>query len=380
MMNINWNPAINTTLMHHEGVYKKIEKRVPGAPFSFSEPSEFRMFPPAENLGNGRVILRYYAPDAKSVAVVGGGGSFPGTHPMTKDEDGYWSVTVTTTPGIHVHRYLVDGVTVLSSSMPLVFAAAEPANAFECVDEDCAWYLQQDVPHGDLRMEYYRSSYTGRWKVAWVYTPAGYDESTEDYPVLYLQHGAGEDETGWIDMGKAHLILDNMIAAGECEKMICVMNSGWSYREDDERSMMSGGFEQELVHDCIPFIEGKYRVRRDRLSRAMAGLSMGSSQSQRIVYHNPELFAYLGVIIGGFGQRWLGDDQKYLEDYDFLKKNLKLLFSSNGEQEDFCEASRAQIRKLQENGVPAVFYSTPGYHELTVCRKSLREFLPRLFR
>jgi len=287
---------------------------------------------------------------------------------------------VTVTPGIHVHRYRVDGVMVINPVMPLFFAAGEPVNAFECVDESCGWYLLQDVPHGDLRMEYYRSSYTGRTKVCWVYTPAGYDEGCEEYPVLYLQHGAGENETGWIDMGKIDNILDNQIAAGECEKMIVVMNSGWAFREEDPWTMV-GGFDKELVQDCIPFIEGKYRIRKDRDSRAMAGLSMGSAQSQHIVYHHPELFSYLGIIIGGFGTRWLGEDQKFVEDPEFLKRNLKLLFSSNGEQEDWCEASRAQIEKLQQAGMSqAVFYSTPGYHDLTVCRKSIREFLPRLFR
>jgi len=377
-MNFYNNEALRATLMNHDGQYQKHLPLPPGVS-RFSTPREFVMQQPAENLGDGRVRLSYYNPDAKSVSVVGNGGSFQGEYPMEKDELGYWTVTVKVADGLHLMRYRVNGALINDASLPLYYGAGEPRNGFECVDDSCAWYLMQDVPHGDLRMEYYRSSYTGRWKIAWIYTPSGYDACTDDYPVLYLQHGMGEDETGWIDLGKINLILDNMIAAGECEKMIVVMTSGFAYREGEQFTMV-GGFEEELIHDLMPFVEDKYRIRAERDSRAIAGLSMGSAQSQHIAYAHPDLFAYLGVIIGGFGTRWLREDQKFVDDVEFMKQ-FKLLFSSNGEQEDFCEASRAQIRQLNDAGMSqAVFFSTPGYHDLTTCRKSIREMLPLLFR
>jgi enterochelin esterase-like enzyme len=266
--------------------------------------------------------------------------------------------------------------------MPYCFCAGEPANFLETVGEDSAWYLMQDVPHGDLRMEYYRSSWTGRWKVCWIYTPAGYEENTDEkYPVLYLQHGAGEDETGWIDMGRTNLILDNMIAAGECEKMLVVMNSGWSFRDEADNAAGISGFEQELLDDCIPFVESHYRVKTDRENRAMAGLSMGSFQAQRIVLGHLDRFAWLGAIITWLDPSRQGDAAAVLDDIPLLNEKLKVFFASNGDHEAQAPQTREAIRALSEKGYKnAVYYEYPGYHELTVCRYSLRAFLPYLFR
>jgi len=384
MKNIINNQTINSTLLYFNPAFKR---RVPMPPLKPGErrpplesPAAFKMLQPCKNLGGGRVMLTYYNPDATTVEVVGGGGSMPGTYPMTKDADGYWTVEFEATPGIHVHRYRVDGAIVLNPVMPFAFCAGEPANIFEAVDDSCDLYLIKDVPHGDLRMEYYRSSYTGRWKACWVYTPAGYEQNpNKTYPVLYLQHGAGEDETGWLDMGKANYILDNMIAEKSCEEMLVVMNSGWAIKPGEERTM-TGGFADELMNDCIPFIESKYRVKADREARAIAGLSMGAAQAQLIAFENIDKFAYAGLIIGRFSPDRLGKGAALLEDIPALNKKLRLLFASNGEQEPGCEENRAAIEDLKAKGLDgAVFYSCPGYHELTVCRNSLREFLPRLF-
>ena len=379
------NQTINSTLLHFAPAF---QRRVPAPPpqggrrFGFSMPETFKMLEPCKNLGGGRVRLTYYNPDAKSVSVFGIGGSMPGEYPMEKDEDGYWTVEFDATPGIHVHRYRVDGVVTYNPMMPFAFSTQEPCNIFEAVDESCGWYLMQDVPHGDLRMEYYRSSYTGRWKVSWIYTPPGYEEHPEKtYPVLYLQHGAGEDETGWIDMGKVNYILDNMIAEGKCEEMLVVMNSGFAFLPGEAMGIDGGGFEQELLEDCIPMIEEKYRVKTDRESRAIAGLSMGSFQAQKIGLTHLDRFASIGVIIGGVNQARLGYAAKAFEDLTKLNSQLKVFFASNGEQEPNCESNREQMKALYEGGLTnSVFYSCPGYHELTVCRNSLREFLPMLFK
>ena len=376
------NQTINSTLTYFAPCFQVQKPRPAGRPFSFKLTETFRMVEPCKNLGGGRVRLTYYDPEAEHVSVVGGGGSFAGEFPMTKDEQGYWTVEVETTPGIHVHRYLVDGALVLNDQMPLVYCAQEPANAFECVDEDCGWYLLQDVPHGDLRMEYYRSSHTGRWKVCWVYCPPGYDENPDKkYPVLYLQHGAGEDETGWIDMGKMNYILDNQIASGETQEMLVVMNYGFALREDETPALRSPGFETELLKDCMPLIEEKYRIRTDRESRAMAGLSMGSAQSQSIVLNHLDLFAYLGVIIGGIGSAPIGVQAEALKDPAALGRRLKVFYACNGAEEPGCRASHEAMEKMIEEGLSTGRHDVfEGYHELTVCRKGLRAFLPLLFR
>ena len=376
------NQTINSTLTYFAPSFQVKEPRPEGRPFSFKLTETFRMVEPCKNLGNGRVRLTYYNPEAKNVSVVGAGGSFAGTYPMVKDELGYWTAEVETAPGIHVHRYLVDGALVLNDQMPLVYCAQEPANAFECVDEDCGWYLLQDVPHGDLRMEYFRSSHTGRWKVCWVYCPPGYDENPDkEYPVLYLQHGAGESETGWIDMGKMNYILDNQIAAGETKEMLVVMNYGFSLREDETMAGRSPGFETELLKDCIPMIEEKYRVKTDRESRAMAGLSMGSAQSQRIVLNHLDKFAYLGVIIGGLGNAPISVQAEALGNPEELGKALKVFYACNGDQEPGCAASHEAMEQLIAGGLRCGRHDIfEGYHELTVCRKGLRAFLPLLFR
>ena len=380
------NQAVNSTLLYFAPNFtRRTPRPAPEAGgrrrFGFSQPKTYTQLVPAKTLPDGKTRITYYNPDASTVEVRGLGGSMPDVYPMTKDADGYWSADLDLAPGVHVHRYYVDGVCVSNPQMPYCFSCGEPANFFETVGEDSAWYLMQDVPHGDLRIEYYRSSVTGRWKACWVYTPARYEQNPErSYPVLYLQHGAGEDETGWIDMGKMNLIMDNMIAAGECKDMLVVMNSGWSFASEEANAANQSGFAQELLNDCIPFIEDHYRVKTDRENRAMAGLSMGSFQAQQIVLGNLDKFAYLGAIITWLDSQRQGEAGKVLEDIPTLNEKLKVFFASNGSHEPQAPASRARIEALTEAGYKhAVYCEYPGYHELTVCRESLRSFLPMLF-
>jgi len=376
------NQSINSSLLHFDPVFKRRDPNPRPMGFRMAPPEKFTMLSPCKNLGNNTVRLTYYNPTAKNVEVFWIGGSMPDSYPMTRDEQGYWTVDLTLAPGIHVHRYRVDGTVVINPEMPFCYSCGEPANYFETVDDECDFYMLKDVPHGDLRLEYYRSSYTGRWKACWVYTPPSYESSPDrDYPVLYLQHGAGEDETGWIDMGRANYIADNLIAEGKCEEMLIVMNAGFSFHEED--GYRESGFTQELVKDCVPFIEGKYRCKTDRDNRAVAGLSMGSSQAQQIAYEYPELFAYCGVIIGWFIPA-TAQGEKYaplFEDIEAMNAKYKVFFGSNGEQEDFYPGASAAFKDLIARGMTnAFYYSCPGFHELTVCRKSLRVFLPMLFK
>lgn len=380
------NQAVNSTLLYFA---PNFTRRKPASPpeaggrrrFGFSLPKTYTQLSPAKTLPDGKTRVTYYNPDAHEVFICGIGGSMPGRYPMTRDEDGYWTADLDLAPGVHVHRYLVDGATVSNPQMPYCFSCGEPANFFETVGEDSDWYLMQDVPHGDLRMEFYRSSWTGRWKACWIYTPPGYEENQDEtYPVLYLQHGAGEDETGWIDMGRVNLILDNLIAEGACKKMLVVMNSGWSFRDEADNAANRSGFAQELLEDCIPFVESHYRAKTDRENRAMAGLSMGSFQAQQIVLGNLDRFAYLGAIITWLDPVRQGAASAVLDDIPTLNEKLRVFFASNGDQEPQAPETRARIAALTAAGYRnARYFEFPGYHELTVCRESLRMFLPLLF-
>ena len=384
------NQAINSSLLYFAPNFAPVEPENPDPDirkrFKFVIPQYYKMLEPARTLPNGKTRITYYNPDAKEVYVTGPSGALKGSmdkkYYLTKDEQGYWTGELDVAPGVHVHRTFADGTEVYNYAMPFAFSRGEPANFFETVDENSGWYLMQDVPHGDLRMELYRSTHNGRWKCAWVYTPAGYEQNTDkSYPVLYLQHGAGENETGWIDLGKANLILDNMIAAGECKEMLVVMNSGWSYKDEQENETELDGFAEELIENCIPHIESKYRVLPGRENRALAGLSMGSFQAQRTVLTHLDEFAYLGAFITWIEERRLRKEAfEALHNIPLLNEKLKLFFATNGDKEYQAPETEARIRELQEAGFEhAIFRAFPGYHEITVCRESLRAFLPLLF-
>jgi len=372
------NQALNSQLLVFEPMIPIVSKD----PMASRQAPTVTMKPAVYARANGDMEFNFLAPDAESVILVGPGGSFSGEYPMKKDDLGYFSTVVSgITPGIHVHWYLVDGVKCTNRHAPYSYSGGEPLNFFEVPDPKEDFYLMKNVPHGDLRMEYYRSSYSGRVKTCWVYTPPGYDASPEkDYPVLYLQHGAGEDETGWIDMGKANLILDNLLAEDKAKEMLIVMNYGFdtSGKKPEEGITAQSIFASELLNDCIPYIESKYRIKPGRENRAMAGLSMGSFQSVYIVLHHLDLFAYLGVIIGGFNLDRAGLPELATK-LPWLNDQLRVVFCSNGEQEPSCEANRAYMAKMAQGGLKNIFYSCPGYHELTVCRNSLVRFLPLLF-
>lgn len=335
-----------------------------------------------EVLPNGDVRFSYYAPDAKSVQVAGVGGGFTNERrDLTKGEDGWWQGVVSgIEPGFHYHDYFVDGTRALNPYAPYGYGCGRVINYFELPDRYSNFYLYQDVPHGTVRMNYYYSSVTGRMRNCWVYTPPGYETSDKRYPVLYLQHGAGESETGWLWHGKINHIADNLIANGGCEELIIVMNDGYAFPKDcTDPTRVQGAIGEVLVQDCIPFIDGKYRTKADRHNRAMAGLSMGGGQSQRVVFANPDLFANLGV----FSMWYMFDEATLarMEDPAAFNADFDLLFYGAGEQESpMCEGNREMLHELREKGINNVYYTAPGYHDWTVWRYCAREFLSRLFK
>jgi len=374
---IRTNPITDSTLLRFDpdGLELHRSRNLEPAPVVVHRPA-------VEHLSDGSIRLRAYAPEAKEAVVVGGGGNLPGEYPMEQEGDGWWAAILPPRPaGLYPHRYRIDGTLVTNPLVPYVFGAGEPVNFIEAVDDSSLFYALTDVPHGDLRMELYPSPSTGGWRNCWVYAPPGYDASDESYPVLYLQHGAGENETGWIDQGKVNFILDNLLAQQACVPMLVVMNCGYCFEPGVIPELFPGDFNKVLVEECIPFIESKYRVIADREHRAMAGLSMGSAQAQDAVYSHLDTFAWCGVIIGSFFKARFGVDHTALfEDMDALARQLRLLFVSNGSEEAAVEGNIAAVKELRAQGLNATYRSYPGYHELGVCRKSLRDLLPLLFR
>lgn len=333
---------------------------------------------------NGDVTFSFFAPGAKCVQVAGTGGGFPNDRiDMTKDDKGWWHVTVSgIDSGFHYHDYFVDGTRTLNPHAPYGYGCDRVINFFELPDKYSSFYLLQDVPHGTARMDYYKSEITGKFRNCWVYTPPGYETSPDKrYPVLYLQHGGGESETGWLWQGKINHIADNLIADGACRELIIVMNSGYATarKSDNPVNPLMGSVEDVLVKDCIPFIDMKYRTVSDRRYRAMAGLSMGGAQTQRTVFKYPQAFANAGIF-SMYIDTMSEETKRRFSDPTGFNADFDLFFLSAGEYEHCCGVNRQLTHELRSKGFNCVFYSVPGYHDWPVWRYHAREFLTRLWR
>ena len=251
----------------------------------------------------------------------------------------------------------------------------------------------QDVPHGEVRIVYYYSKVDESWRPLMVYTPAGYNESKQYYPVVYIQHGGGEDHRGWMEQGRAAQIMDNLIAAGKAVPMIVVSSNS---NVHSRNGGMGGGyswqgmqtFRSELIENVIPFVEKTYRVKMDRKNRAMCGLSMGGGQSFYIGLRDPEVFANVGVfstgMFGGIQGASSFDLEKevpgMLTDTKTFNSLFDIFFLSCGEQDPRIEYTRSIVKKMRDGGVKVRFNSYPGDHEWQVWRKSLHEFAQYLFK
>jgi enterochelin esterase family protein len=236
-----------------------------------------------------RVELRLKAPDATKVRVNFWSGP---KEDMVKQPDGFWTFTTRPlAPGLHYYVFVIDGADVADPGSHAFFGGNRWASAVEVPEAGATYYSVQDVPHGQVREVWYHSKVTGSWRHALVYTPPQYDtQAKQRYPVLYLQHGGGEDETGWTRQGRANFILDNLIAAGQATPMIVVMEKGYATKAGETpmpaapggRGFGGGAFEDVVLKDLIPFIDATYRTNPNRENRAIAGLSMGAGQAMQI--------------------------------------------------------------------------------------------------
>jgi enterochelin esterase family protein len=355
--------------------------------------------------GAGKVEIRIKAPEATKVRVNFWSGP---KADMTKQADGFWTiVTPPLVPGLHYYTLVVDGAEFADPGSHSFFGGGKHASAVEVPEPGSTYYSIQKVPHGQVREVWYDSKVTGSWRHALVYLPPGYDEQTKTrYPVLYLQHGGGEDETGWVRQGRANVILDNLIADGSSKPMIVVMAYGYARRagqpapdlslpRDSAERMkamqdMTAAFEADVKEALIPFVDQTFRTIADREHRAMAGLSMGGMQTFHVTLGNLDLFSHIGGFSGAMrlalGEGKLDPKTAYggvFADPAAFGKKVRLLWLGVGteEPERMREGIRSLHASLTEAGIKHVYVESPGTdHEWQTWRRNLKDFAPRLFR
>lgn len=342
-------------------------------------------------LEGGRMRLRFVAGDETSSVTVT---VHHVEYEMNRDAFGVFSVEVEGGDGGFCPlEFRVDGTVVLNPMAPVGHGGSRPINYADVPQKDVDFFDLADVPHGSVTQEYYFSKATGLWKSCLVYTPPGYmKDDIKTYPVLYLQHGHGENEQCWVHQGRANFILDNLIAQGKAKPFIVVMNNGMVQKiEDGVRVLDPSKIDALLVEDCIPFIEKTYRARTDKWSRAMAGLSMGSMQTSMVTLTHPERFGYAGVFSGFVRPlSQLINASSYLDaldDKDAFARNYRLFFRACGDRDLLVlerfngDSDLMKSKGLTPEDCPAheeVFY--PGEHEWNVWRMCLRDFAQKIFR
>lgn len=373
-----------------------------------------------------RARFRIEAPTATEVAV-----SLGRPLTVTKGEDGAWLVvTSTLVEGFHYYQIIVDGARVADPNTRTFFGSSRWMSGIDVPSDDMDSFAAKDVPHGTVREQNYFSSVSKAWRRCFVYTPPDYDKNpTARYPVLYLQHGAGEDETAWSVQGRTNFILDNLIAEGKAKPMIIVMDNGGGSglfaapRPGAGRGGPAGNnlvapnatapapgataataaaapaagpgapggrgpggmnfseFENILLKDIIPMIDSKYRTIADREHRGMAGLSMGGMQTRNIGLSHLDTFSHIGIFSGGT----LGDPKAEtgpLAKADEFNRLVKVSFISYGETERGSTTLKEYADSLAAAGIKNVhtYISPRTAHEFLTWRRSLREFAPLLFR
>jgi enterochelin esterase family protein len=339
---------------------------------------------------DSRVTFRLKAPKAQAVQLRGGTGLVKESLDLVRGGDGVWSVTTPpAVPGFHYYWFVVDGLNVNDPASPAFFGWGRDTSGLEVPDPGVDFYdAKAEVPHGEVRTRWYYSKITEKWRRAFVYTPPDYDSHPQSrYPVLYLQHGAGENERGWIEQGRANFILDNLIARGEAKPMILVVDTGYAafagVPAGTNRAAPTAAFERVRLEELIPLIDTAYRTRPEREHRAMAGLSMGSGQTLRLTLNHLDRFAWIGAMSGpsreGFDVSTAYNG--VFADAATFNQRVKLFWLGAGTAEtQIHQNTEAMHLALTQRGVRSVFYSSPGTdHEWQTWRRCLRDLAPRLF-
>lgn len=364
------------------------------------------VFTSPEILPDRRIVFRLFAPDASAVSLRGSDipAAARANLQFTKAGNGVWEATTgAVEPGAYRYVFVVNGVgvidprnTAISESNTTTWSVATVSGA-ESMDT-------RNVAHGAVADVFYPSSALGRTRRMHVYTPPGYESGKGKYPVFYLLHGAGDSDDSWTSVGRANFILDNLIASGKAKPMIVVMPAGHTNAGGGGRGAAPAGgppprdeFVEDFVKDVMPYVEKNYRVIADRAHRAIAGLSMGGSQTLNIAIPNLEKFGFVGVyssgLLGGrgrgaapangtpappFGAAW---EQTHLAALDnaSVKKGLKMLWFATGVDDGLIGTTRSTVDLLKKHGFNPISKETPGGHTWLVWRSYLIEFVPQLF-
>jgi len=347
---------------------------------------------------DSRVTFRFNAPNAQKVQVAIVNVPFD----MVKGADGVWSYTSEPQDkGYHNYWMIVDGTIVIDPATNAFIGYSHMCNGFEIPDPDGSFYELKDVPHGNVLVKNYYSKVAKSWRHIFVYTPPDYEKNTSTrYPVLYLQHGGGEDERVWIEMGRTNLILDNLIAEKKAKPFIVVMETSAALKPGEvvaapqprpaqpvgtAQPAAPGGqaaapprprfsfdtYEELMINDLIPWIDSNYRTLATQQNRAMAGLSMGSAVTRQVALKHLDKFSSVGILSGGS-----------IAPADITDKSkVKLVFMSFGSRENGSANLKAAADVLNQAGIKSVSYVSPlTAHEWQSWRRSLREFAMLLFK
>lgn len=337
---------------------------------------------------DGRTYFKIYAPDANKVEI-----SFRGE--MTKGADGFWTFASEEPEvvGFHYYQVIIDGVSVADPNGKPLFGMGKWVSGIEIPEKNVDYYKPREgVARGQVSESWYYSNIRNEWRRCFVYTPAEYDQrANKKYPVLYLQHGMGENETSWANQGKMNFIMDNLIAEGQATPMIVVMDNGnvenFAVRPGEDpneaRARFGADFGPILLTEIIPHIESSYRVLTDRESRAMAGLSWGGLQTFNITLNNLDKFAYIGGFSGAGRIDLEQLDTAYggvFKDPKAFNEKVKVFFMGIGSEER-PERTRSLAEGLNNAGIKTIYYESPGTaHEFLTWRRCLKEFVPLIFK
>lgn len=358
--------------------------------FKISETTQQgKQFPQVNS--EGRVRVQITAPEANMVQLDLGGVKYN----LTKDAQGIWTGdSAPQDEGFHYYQLNIDGASVPDPGSMYYYGASRWGSGIEVPAKDQGFYALKNVPHGEVREHIYFSKSNNAMRRCFVYTPPGYNNDSKRYPVLYLQHGMGENETGWSSQGHANLIVDNLISEGKAKPFIIVMDNGtWvpTTKPNAAPADRSKGnwppagwadaFSKTLLVDIVPMIDANYRTQADQSNRAMAGLSMGGMQTRIITLANPNIFSQVGMFSGGSITE---EDVKGAPNF---KEKNKLLFVSYGSRE--LESRREGLggdpkvntENLKKAGLNTQFYVSPlTAHEWQTWRRSLHEFAQLVFK
>ena len=352
-----------------------------------------------EVLPDNRVAFRIYAPKATEVTIGGdwiSQGRGTGGK-LDKDDNGVWSITVgPLVPDFYSYNLTVDGVRTIDPKNPMIKQGITSLdNMFLVPGAEMAFEANTPIPHGRVHIDWYHSSTLDTMRSMHVYTPPAYESSSSKYPVFYLLHGAGDEDSGWSTIGRAGFILDNLLAARKARPMVVVMPNGSMPRPANAATGAPGGapggptaqdlFADELLKNVMPYVEKNYRVLANRENRALAGLSMGGGQTLRVGPSNLDKFSYIGVWSSGVNQQTSEDfvkrNAQFLDNADKTNKMVKLFWIGVGEKDTGANASAKNLAGiLKAHNIKAELHETEGGHTWINWRHYLNDYAQLLFR